>query len=67
MLDTSAETGSFFSVNYDGVTYSVPADSNRAGRTLQVLELVKQLLALSTSAKQLPQTTVISIVGGTSQ
>jgi hypothetical protein len=67
VLDTGPNVGSFFSVEYDGNTYSIPADPSRAGRTLQVLELVKQLLALNTSAKQLPSTTVISIVSGTPQ
>jgi hypothetical protein len=67
VLETDSNAGSFYSVNYDGISYSIPTDPNRAGRTLQVLELVKQLLALSTSAKQLPSTTVVSIVGGTSQ
>ena len=47
--------------SYDGHTFALPRDPKRAGRTLQVLELVKQLLALNTSAKQLPATSVISI------
>jgi hypothetical protein len=54
--------GSILSVNYDGATYYIPRDRDRAGRTTQVLELVKQLLALNTSAKQLPATSVISVV-----
>jgi hypothetical protein len=49
------------SVSYDGKNFGLPRDSNRAGRTLQVLELVKQLLALNTSAKQLPATSIISV------
>jgi hypothetical protein len=44
------------------MTYSIPRDRERSGRTTQVLELVKQLLALNTSAKQLPSTSVISVV-----
>jgi len=51
------------SVFYAGANYSIPADRTRAGRTAQVLEIVKQVLALNTSAKQLPSTTVISVVG----
>jgi hypothetical protein len=53
--------GSVLQVHYDGMTFSIPRDNDRAGRTLQVLELAKQLLALNTSAKQLPATSVISI------
>jgi hypothetical protein len=64
MLDRGGEPGSFYSVTYDGVTYSIPSDPARAGRTLQVLELVKQLLALHTSAKNLPQAAVFSLIGG---
>jgi hypothetical protein len=48
-------------VAYDGKTFGIPRDPRVAGRTLQVLELTKQLLALNTSAKQLPATSVISI------
>jgi ABC-type metal ion transport system substrate-binding protein len=54
-------------VSYDGKSFSIPRDSNRGGRTLQVLELVKQLLALNTSARQLPSTSVLSVVGGSAQ
>jgi hypothetical protein len=54
-------------VSYDGKSFSIPRDSNRGGRTLQVLELVKQLLALNTSARQLPSTSVLSVVGGNAQ
>jgi hypothetical protein len=62
-LDAGAHLeGSILSVNYDGMTYSIPRDRERSGRTTQVLELVKQLLALNTSAKQLPSTSVISVV-----
>jgi hypothetical protein len=48
-------------VAYDGKVFGIPRDTRVAGRTLQVLELTKQLLALNTSAKQLPATSVISI------
>ncbi len=67
VLETGLAPDAFYSVSYDGMTYSIPNDPARAGRTLQVLELVKQLLALHTSAKSLPQSSVISIVGGTAQ
>jgi hypothetical protein len=50
-------------VSYDGMYFGVSRDPNRSGRTLQVLGLVKQLLALNTAAKQLPATSVISVIG----
>jgi hypothetical protein len=50
-------------VSYDGAHFGIPRDPNRSGRTLQVLGLVKQLLALNTAAKQLPSTSVISVIG----
>jgi hypothetical protein len=67
VLETDREPGSIYSVQYDGMNYTIPNDPERTGRSLQVLELIKQLLALHTSAKQLPQSSVISIVGGTAQ
>ena len=67
VLEEGASSEGIFSVSYDGTTYSVPNDPARVGRTLQVLELVKQLLALNTSAKQLPSSGVISIIGGSVQ
>lgn len=60
VVDTGA-AGSFISVSYDGTTYGLSSDRDRIGRTYQVLELVKQVLALNTSAKQLPATSVLVI------
>ena len=54
---------SIMGVSYDGIHFGISRDQNRSGRTLQVLGLVKQLLALNTSAKQLPSTSVISVIG----
>ena len=51
----------FISVRYDGRSYGLASDRERTGRTYQVLELVKQILALNTSAKQLPATSVLVI------
>jgi hypothetical protein len=48
---------------YNGVMYSVPHNREAGGRSSQVVELVKQILNLNTSAKSLPTTTVISVVG----
>jgi hypothetical protein len=67
VLEEGVTGESIYSVNYDGTIYSIPQDQARAGRSLQVLELVKQLLALNTSAKQLPSSGVISIIGGVAQ
>jgi hypothetical protein len=54
--------GSPLWVGYNGRQYAVPSDPMRAGKTLHVLSIVKQLLAVNTSAKALPQTNVIGIV-----
>ena len=62
VLDNTATGEHVIGVSYDGMHFGIPRDGNRAGRTLQVLELVKQLLALNTSAKQLPTTSVFSVV-----
>jgi hypothetical protein len=51
----------FISVSYDGDNYGLPQGSDRSGRTYQVLELAKQILAVNTSAKQLPATSVVVI------
>ncbi len=67
VLEEGLAPDTIYAVNYDGTTYSVPTDQARAGRSLQVLELVKQLLALNTSAKQLPSSGVISVIGGGAQ
>jgi hypothetical protein len=64
VIDQNPGFDHILNVGYDGNYYGIPRDPDRSGRTLQVLELIKQLLALNTSAKQLPQTGVISIVGG---
>jgi hypothetical protein len=64
VLDTDGAGGNpILTASYDGKYFGIPRDPNRHGRTLQVLELVKQLLAQNTSAKQLPATSVISVIG----
>jgi hypothetical protein len=50
------------SVAYDGREFWIPADPAEAGWSLRVLDLVKQLLALHTQAKELPAPNVLSIV-----
>jgi hypothetical protein len=51
----------FISVSYDGGSYGLGSGSDHSGRTYQVLELAKQILAVNTSAKQLPATSVVVI------
>ena len=51
----------FIAVSHDGTSYGLAGDRERTGRTYHVLELVKQILALNTSAKQLPATSVLVI------
>jgi len=50
------------SVSYGGQQYAVPSNRERAGDTMHTLSIVKQLLAINTSAKSLPQTNIISVV-----
>lgn len=64
VLLVNQSTGSPLSVDYDGKTYAVPADSTVGGRTTRMLDLVKQILALHTSAKELPASNVLNVVGG---
>jgi hypothetical protein len=49
------------SVLYDGRIYSIHSDSSKSW-TLPVFDVVKQLQALNTSAKQLPASNLISIL-----
>jgi hypothetical protein len=62
VLDANAlpEPGTFVSTVYEGTLYSVPTARTYSG---PVLDIVKQALALSSSAKSLPQSNVISVVG----
>ena len=54
-------------VDYDGKTYWVPGSEQAEGRTMRILSLVKQILALHTSAKELPASNVLNIIGGPAQ
>jgi hypothetical protein len=54
--------GSYLSVDYFGRRYFIPNDPQVAGWTTQVLDITKQLIAVNTSASQLPQTSVISVI-----
>lgn len=55
--------GDFLAVNYEGRWYSVPAASSNDYST-ETFEIVKQQIALNSSAKSLPQSSVITTVGG---
>jgi hypothetical protein len=50
------------SVIYNGTGYAVPDYPHGGGYSLTSLEMTKQLLALFSSAKSLPQTNVLSVV-----
>jgi hypothetical protein len=54
--------GNFLTTLYDGEVYSVP--SGGESYSTQVLDILKQALALSSSSKSLPQANVVSVVGG---
>jgi hypothetical protein len=60
----SAPSDSALSVDYEGHTYWIPSDSKVQGRTMRLVDLVKQLLALHTSAKSLPASNVLNVIGG---
>jgi hypothetical protein len=63
VLDKGLDAGgAALAVNYGGTQYSVPSDLVEGGKTMHVLSLLKQLLAVNTSAKSLPQTNVISVI-----
>jgi hypothetical protein len=50
------------SVEYDGTTYIIPAASD-AGRSMQAISLVSQLIALHKSAEELPSTRAVTLIG----
>ena len=50
------------STNYEGTNYSVPVDLAGCDRSAQVLEIVAQLLALNSSAKDLPTPNIIPLI-----
>ncbi len=58
--------GEFVSVAYSGRWYSISSayDSDRPDRSSLSLDFLKQLIAVNSSAKSLPQSSVLSVVGG---
>ena len=61
VVDHGGDNNAFIAVSYDGSTFGLAQGADRSGRTYQVLELAKQILAVNTSAKQLPATSVVVI------
>jgi hypothetical protein len=61
VVDQGGDNNAFITVSYDGGSYGLAQGGDRSGRTYQVLELAKQILAVNTSAKQLPATSVVVI------
>jgi hypothetical protein len=53
--------GKGVSVDYEGVRYSISADTSNSW-TMPVFDVVKQLQAVNTSAKQLPASNLISVL-----
>ena len=48
-------------VEYDGATYYVPRDAS-AGRSMQALSLLAQLIGLHKNAAELPTTTSVRVI-----
>jgi hypothetical protein len=62
----NSESDDILSVNYGGRQFSVPRAAGltpEAGLSPAVLEILRQQLAVNSSAKSLPQSSVISVVG----
>ncbi|MGD0432578.1 MAG: hypothetical protein ABSA58_15960 [Acetobacteraceae bacterium] len=51
------------STTYDNATYSMPVDPSNADHSAQVLEFAAQLMALSSSSKDLPSPGVVTLIG----
>lgn len=61
VVEQGGLTTSGISVDYEGERYSISADSD-ASWSMAVMDIVKQLLAVNTSAKQLPASNLISVI-----
>jgi hypothetical protein len=59
-------TAEFVSIDYEGHRFSIPdsRDLQRGGNSSVVLDILRQQIALNSSAKSLPQSSVVSLVGG---
>lgn len=57
-------TSDFLTVNYEGQQYSIPGSKlSQGGESGMVLDIIRQQIALNSSAKSLPQSSVLSVVG----
>jgi hypothetical protein len=55
----------FLTINYDGRWFSIPRpDQSQLDLSTLTFDILKQLVALNSSAKSLPQSSVITAVGG---
>ncbi len=61
VVDQGGDNNAFIAISYDGGSFGLAQGADHSGRTYQVLELAKQILAVNTSAKQLPATSVVVI------
>ena len=61
VLEEDSATQGGIAVKYEGTRYSISPDSSTAW-SMPVLDIVKQLLAVNTSAKQLPASNLISVL-----
>lgn len=61
VLEEDSATEGGIAVKYEGTRYSISPDPNIAW-SMPVLDIVKQLLAVNTSAKQLPASNLISVL-----
>jgi hypothetical protein len=60
VLEENSARPAALAVSYDGVQYSIPSG---IGRSMSVLDFTRQVLAVNTSAKQLPASSVLRVVG----
>jgi hypothetical protein len=63
LKDTPPLPGDFVSVFYAGRWFTIPSGPG-AGYSSSAIEIIKQQLALNSSAKSLPQSSVITVAGG---
>jgi hypothetical protein len=61
VLSPSGVSDPLASITYRGTSYSAPAQGTR---TAQVVNIVRQLISLNRSAKDIPTTNVLTVVGG---
>jgi hypothetical protein len=62
---TDEDTTPCVSVDYEGIRYVIPGDTDGKGkdRSMQVLALVSQLIGLQKTSEEAPATGVVSVIG----